>query len=422
MKFFKQPLIYLLLFIFFCHPVSAQDDTAQIIIPGRENSVIQQQKPYVILISIDGLRYDLVDKYDAKFLKKKRGEGIWAKSMRPTFPSLTFPNHYSIITGLHPAHHGIVANTFYGDNGQRRYKLGDPSAVTDPSWYGGTPLWVLAEQQQMVSASFFWVGSEAKIQNTYPTYYFKYNEKIPLEKRVDIVREWLQLPEETRPHFITFYMPEVDHAEHKSGVHSARVKNAVDLIDHAVMRLNEMTDSLGLPINYIFLSDHGMINVDTEHPLPIPSELDTSKFKVASSSAILHAYAIDKNDILPAYKKIKKKENGYSAYLKENVPSRWHYAAADDYLGHLGDIILTAKPTRGFSYESKLRGKGAHGYDNFIPEMQATFYAWGPLFKEQYKIKSFSNVNVYPLIAKILGLTITDKIDGDVKVLERILK
>ncbi|MBX2888778.1 MAG: alkaline phosphatase family protein [Ferruginibacter sp.] len=404
------------------HSASAQQDTTQIIIPNRENASIQQQKPYVILISIDGLRHDLVNKYDAVFLKTKRNQGIQAKSMRPSFPSLTFPNHYSIITGLYPAHHGIVANTFFTNDGFKKYKIGDAAAVLDGSWYGGTPLWVLAEQQKMITASFYWVGSEANIKNTYPTYYYKYNEKIPLERRISIVREWLQLPEPKRPHFITFYMPEVDHAGHRSGIPSGRVQGAVQFIDHAIKRLNEMTDSLDLPINYILVSDHGMMNIDTEHPIKISAYLDSTKFKIAFGSAILHAYAKDKSDVLPAYRKLKKKANGYTVYLKENVPAKWNYSEKDDYMNRLGDIIMVANPTRAFSHENRVRGRGAHGYDNFIPEMQAVFYAWGPLFKQHKKIKSFANVNVYPLIAKMLGLTISEKIDGEIKVLEGILK
>lgn len=412
----------LLVFILLSAPALFSQDTAQIVIPGRENSVAQQSKPYVILISADGFRYDLADKYDATFLKKMRSKGIWADAMQPSFPTLTFPNHYSIITGLYPAHHGIVANAFYAEGGKRRYKLGDNKAVKNGAWYGGIPLWVLAEHQQMLSASFYWVGSEADIDKTYPTYYFNYNEKIPLERRIAIVREWLQLPESKRPHFITFYMPEVDHEEHMHGVSSDSVLKAVQFVDHAVSRLNEMVDSLGLPVNFIFVSDHGMMDVDVAHPIGKPDALDTSKFVVAFGSTLIHLYAKDKSDINPAYRQLKKEAAHYSVFLKRNTPHRWHYGKKDDCLNRLGDIILVADAGKAFSFSDRKPIPGAHGYDNALQEMQATFYAWGPAFKTAMKIPGFANVHVYPMIARLLGLNLECKVDGDIKVLEGILK
>lgn len=410
----------IILFISFSNALA--QDTTQVVIPERQNSAEQQKKPYVILISADGFRYDLADKYDAQFLKEKRSEGVWASSMQPSFPSLTFPNHYSIVTGLYPAHHGIVSNTFYADGGKLRYKLGDEKAVTNGAWYGGIPLWVLAEKQKMLSASFYWVGSEADIDKTLPTYYFRYNEKIPMERRVAIVRDWLLLPEDKRPHFITFYMPEVDHEEHEHGVTSDSVHKAVQFVDYAVKRLTEMTDSLGLPVNFIFVSDHGMMDVDTEHPIYLPKELDTSRFVIGFTGIIINAYAKNKKFIKPAYRQLKKEAVNYSVYLKKNTPKRWHYGKKDDCLDRLGDIILVADPGKSFGFPNRKPAAGAHGYDNAIPEMQATFYAWGPAFKSNLKIGSFANVNIYPLIAKMLGLNLECKADGNIEVLGGILK
>ena len=186
MKYLKTGLLLFLVNCIFILSSQAQD-TVQYVVAGRANSAVQQTKPYVIMISADGFRYDLADKYNGQFLKQKRVEGVQAPSMQPSFPSLTFPNHYTIATGLRPAHHGIVANTFYRNNGTQRYALRDRSAVTDPSWYGGIPIWVLAEKQQMLSASFYWVGSEAPIDGTYPTYYYHYNEQMPIDRRLEIV-------------------------------------------------------------------------------------------------------------------------------------------------------------------------------------------------------------------------------------------
>src|SRR5579859_2907798 len=170
-----------LLFVFGSLTVFAQVDTAQQIVAGRTNSVEQQDKPYVILISADGFRYDYAEKYKAVHLLALADEGVKATSMAPSFPSVTFPNHYTIVTGLYPAHHGLIDNSFYDRNLKRSYSYKGKTA-SEGAWYGGTPLWVLAEQQKMVAASYFWVGSEAAIQNIYPSYYYKFNQVTAIDK------------------------------------------------------------------------------------------------------------------------------------------------------------------------------------------------------------------------------------------------
>ncbi|MCO5287154.1 MAG: ectonucleotide pyrophosphatase/phosphodiesterase [Chitinophagaceae bacterium] len=424
MKYLKTGLLLFLVNCIFILSSQAQD-TVQYVVAGRANSAIQQTKPYVIMISADGFRYDLADKYNARFLKQIRAEGVQAPSMQPSFPSLTFPNHYTIATGLRPAHHGIVANTFYRNNGTQRYALRDRSAVTDPSWYGGIPIWVLAEKQQMLSASFYWVGSEAPIDGTYPTYYYHYNEQIPIDRRIEIVKEWLQLPEDKRPHMITFYMPEVDHQEHSYGVDNDSVKAAVHFVDEAVRKLTEMTDALGLPVNYIFLSDHGMSNVDTQHPFRRPKSLDSSKFNVAIGASMVQLYAknLSKKEIKKAYRALKNEAgDSYAVYLKKKTPRRWHYAARDDRYGRIGDILMVAPAGKAFNFSTRKSAPGEHGYDNEAQDMQATFYAWGPAFKERLTIPPFANIHVYPLVAKILGLELLEPVDGKLNVLEHILK
>ena len=407
--------------LIFTGTIFAQD-TTQYIIPGRENALNQQQKPYVILISADGFRYDLAEKYDAEFLKKISLEGVKAVSMKPSYPSLTFPNHYSIITGLYPSHHGIVDNTFYDKARNQFYRIRDKKAVQDPTWYGGVPLWVLAERQKMLSASFYWVGSESHIDGVDPTYYFNYNEAIPIDRRIEILKEWLQLPADKRPHFITFYFPEVDHAEHRYGTNSPETRDAVQFVDHSMQKMNEMCAQLNLPINFIFVSDHGMTNMDTLHTIPRPLVIDTSKFIIASGTSIAHLYAKNKKDIKPTYKKLKAVAKDYDVYLAKRIPKRWHYSKKDDRFDRIGDILLVPHLPQGFSFSGRKISFGEHGFDNSLAEMQATFYAWGPAFKEHYQIGNFTNINIYPLIADVLGLNIDSKIDGKLKVLEGILK
>lgn len=399
-------------------------DTAQKIVPGRTNSIGQQKKPYVILISADGFRYDLAEKYNATNLLQLREQGITAAYMQSCYPSLTFPNHYSIITGLYPAHHGIVDNTFYDEKKDAWYTISNKKAVGDSSWYGGTPLWVLAEKQQMLSASFYWVASESAIQGIRPSYYFNYNEAIPIDKRIETVKNWLQLPEEKRPHFITFYFPDVDHQEHSYGPDSKEAEAAVHFVDESVGRLVKAVDSLQLPVNFIFLSDHGMTSVDTVATLPLPAAVDTTKFLVQSALTVLHLYAKDKQAVAPTFEALKKEARDYDVYLAEgmDMPARWHYGKKDDVFNRTGDIILVPHLHKVFNIRKRRVPVAEHGYDPAIPEMRATFYAWGPAFRQHKKIKGFENVNVYPLIAKILGLEETEAIDGRLRVLRKTLK
>jgi predicted AlkP superfamily pyrophosphatase or phosphodiesterase len=420
-KFFTILFLFTTVFLILHFKIYAQD-TTQHIIPGRENAVAQEQKPYVILISADGFRYDLAEKYDAVFLKKMSTEGVKAISMRPCYPSLTFPNHYSIITGLYPAHHGIVDNTFYDKTKDQFYAIRNKKAVEDSSWYGGVPLWVLAERQKLLSASFYWVGSESHIDGVDPTYYFRYNEAIPIDRRIEILKEWLELPASKRPHFITFYFPEVDHAEHRYGTNSTQTRDAVQFVDHSMQKMNEMCSQLHLPINFIFVSDHGMTNMDTLHTIPRPSVIDTGKFIIAAGTSLVHLYAKNRKDIKPAFKKLKSVATDFDVYLTKKTPKRWHYRTKDDRYDRIGDIILVPHLPKGFSFSGRKISFGEHGFDNFLPDMQATFYAWGPAFKEHYLIDNFANINIYPLIAHVLGLQIDSKIDGNFKVLKGILK
>jgi predicted AlkP superfamily pyrophosphatase or phosphodiesterase len=396
-------------------------DTVAHIITGRSNSEEQQKKPYVILISADGFRYDYAKKYNAAHLLEMSSNGVQAKAMIPSFPSVTFPNHYTLVTGMYPSHHGLVGNSFYSGDKADQYNMSNKLKVMDGSWYGGTPLWVLAEQQHMLAASLFWVGSEAAIKGIRPTYYYNYTTKISMPERIEIVLNWLKLPEEKRPHLITFYLSEPDHSGHHSGPETPETGKAVRLVDSVVYQLTQAVKTTGLPVNFIFVSDHGMTQVDTANPIPAPKIIDADKFKTTYSSTTLSLYAIDKADIKPMYDALRKSAKDYKVYLKSGMPERLHYGTDDDRMNRIGDILLIPDWPRVFS--EKKPGMGHHGFDpRKVKDMQATFMAWGPAFKEQVKIPKFENVHVYPLITNILGLRYTEQIDGKIETLEEVLK
>ena len=415
-------LLLLVLFGLVSAVVLAQPpgDSTQIVVPGRANAVSQEKKPYVIFISADGFRYDLADKYHAAHLLALRAGGVAAAAMTPSYPSVTFPNHYSLATGLYPSHHGLVDNAFYDTAVHKGYTIRDRVAVSDPEFYGGTPIWVLAEQQKMLSASFFWVGSEAPVDGMFPTYYYRFNDKISLDTRLKAVKAWLTMPEEQRPHLLTFYMSYVDHAEHFYGPDSKEAEEAVHIVDDCIGRMVSMVDSLHLPVNFVFVADHGMATVDTAHPIA-PPVIDTSKFTTAFGGTMIHLYAKDRSAVSATYEALKKSADGYDVLLPDETPARWHYTSADDLHHRIGDILLVAHHPRVFHDRGRMLA-GEHGYDNYLPDMGATFYAWGPAFKKGVTIPAFENVNVYPLIAHILGLRISEPIDGSLKVLQGTLK
>ncbi|MGN7989633.1 ectonucleotide pyrophosphatase/phosphodiesterase [Pedobacter sp. 22226] len=401
--------------------VQAQTDTIQHIAQGRKNDAAQIKKPYVILISADGFRQDYAGRYKANHLLELSQNGVQAASMIPSYPSVTFPNHYTLVTGMYPSHHGLVNNSFLDEKAGERYSMGAKAKVRDGKWYGGTPLWVLAEQQHMIAASMFWVGSEAEIKGLRPTYYYDYTEQITVDKRISIVKNWLSLPEEKRPHLITFYLSEPDHAGHSFGPDAPETEKAVKMVDSVIYELTKAIEPLHLPVNYVFVSDHGMTAVDREHPIATPKEIDTAKYIIAASSTLMDIHAKNKADIQPLYEALKSNEKDYKVYLKSNMPEHFHYSATDDRMNRIGDILLVPEWPKVFS--SRKPGIGHHGFDpSVVKDMHATFLAWGPAFKKQVKIPSFENVNVYPLIANILGLSYQEPIDGKSEVLKPILK
>jgi alkaline phosphatase D len=404
----------------------AQAISPVIVVDHGPNAREQLSKPYVILVSLDGFRYDYAQRYHAKHLLDLAAQGASApEGMIPCYPSITFPNHYTLITGLYPEHHGIVANNFFDPVRKELYDSRDPKSVTDGTWYGGTPLWVLAEQQGMRSASFFWVGSEAAIQGTRPTYYLRFDDKFPNPKRVEQVLAWLELPPPERPHFITLYFSDTDHAGHQYGPDSPQVADAVHELDDEIGRLTTGLKDLHLPVDLIVVADHGMAKVEDG-----PIELDRFGLNTAGFATIvgLSLYPNSEADAQTAYQTLRGKSDKFLVYRRAEVPAALHF----DRNPRAGDpIIIATGPyfirVSADAQRPQAVPAGAHGYDpNRVPEMRALFVAAGPDIRPGAVVPPFENVDLYPLIAKILGLDITDlktgPIDGKLDVLGDILR
>ncbi|MGA7624778.1 MAG: ectonucleotide pyrophosphatase/phosphodiesterase [Candidatus Acidiferrales bacterium] len=402
------------------------------------NSAEQQAKHYVILVSLDGFRYDYPQKYDAKNLIELGARGASApEGMIPAYPSITFPNHYTIVTGLYPEHHGIVANTFYDPARKQVYSYREPQTVTDGSWYGGTPLWVLAEQQGMRAACFFWPGSEADIQGTRPSYYMKYDAKYPNDKRVEEVLEWLQLPPERRPHFVTLYFSDVDSVGHAHGPDGPEEAAAVHQVDQEIGSLEAGLAKLKLPVDVIVVADHGMISVEGAW-IDLDQYFDTSLLEKSEDSLI---YAKSGADAAMIYDGLNGKSDKFRAYRRGLMPESLHFDGnpreGDPIVVPTGPYLIRVSeppaPPAGAAGNAMAGGHGnappvgAHGYDAaHMPEMKAIFYAAGPDIRSGATVPPFENVNVYPLIAHILKLDIsnlkTGPIDGKLTVLQGVLK
>ena len=404
----------------------SQTDTAQVVVPNRKNTDASLTKPYVILISADGFRYDYAKKYHAKNILKLAEKGVSAKAMIPSYPSITGPNHYTMITGLFPSHTGFVDNYFYDKKRNDLFGMSMQSKISDGSWLGGIPLWSLAEKQGTLAASLFWVASNSDAGGTRPTYYYNYHEKFTADEKINIVLNWLKLPEDKRPHLITFYFPEVDKNGHLYGTESPELRQSVEFVDDAVGKLIQKVNELKLPnVNFIFVSDHGMIDVDLENPLEIPEILlDKSRFTYFNAQTLLRVMVKNEAEVKQVYRELKKnKTRDYQVYLTDKFPAKLHYRTSDDRFGRIGQILLVPTAPKVFLESGSKKTPGKHGYSPFkVPEMRATFVASGPAFKEGKKIGKFRNVNLYPMVAEILGLKVSQTIDGSPKTAKKVLK
>jgi predicted AlkP superfamily pyrophosphatase or phosphodiesterase len=380
----------------------------------------QQDKPYVLLISLDGFRYDYAERDHAANLLALAQSGVRARALIPSFPTTTFPNHYTIVTGLYPAHHGIVDNSFWDPELHAGFKSSDSASSTDGRWWGGTPLWVLAEQQGMRAASFFWVGSDAEIQHTRPTYFYKYDGKIPNEERVAQVEAWLKLPKPERPHFITLYFSDVDHEGHTFGPDAPQTRDAIRSIDTLLGKLFGDLRALNLPLDIFVVSDHGMTTVTGD--IDVSKLADLSGVEVATNSTEFKFYSSDSKRIDRLYSELQGKDSRIQVERPAEIPERLHYSG-NPRIGDLvafatAPVVLHLTPKPGQSVP-----KGMHGYDVArMPEMRGIFFAAGPDLKAGLTIDEFQNIHIYPLIAHILGLKMPSGIDGQFSVLAPILK
>jgi predicted AlkP superfamily pyrophosphatase or phosphodiesterase len=370
------------------------------VVSGPQPAVSQQ----IIMVSLDGFRWDYFNRPGAVNLRRLAQDGVRAERMIPTFPSLTFPNHYSIATGLYPEHTGIIDNTMH-DAALGWFHLSDTAAVRNAAWWGGEPIWVTAERQRRHAGAFFWPGSEAAIGGIRPTRYMTFNDRFPNAARVDSVLTWLTLPGGEAMSLALLYYSDVDHAGHSYGPHTPQVDSAIARVDSMIGRLMDGIASRGLGnrINLIVLADHGMAARSPDKAIFLDDYIPLGDVDVVDLAAV--------GLITPKAGKI---DNVYAAlrdhnphlhvYRKEDVPARFHYT--DN--GRITPLVLMADEgytiTTHAAFTVRPPTGGEHGYDNQLPDMGALFVASGPAFRRGLTVAPFQNIHVYDLLCLILGL------------------
>jgi len=371
-------------------------------------------KPTVILVSIDGFHPAYLDRYSAPTLSMLARQGVRARWMTPVYPSLTFPNHYSIATGLYPDNHGIVGNNIYDPEFKQTFSLSKREEVQNGRWWMGEPIWVTAEKQGQRAAAFFFPGTEAEIDGKRPSHWRAYDEKITNSERVDTALSWLDLPGPERPTLILTYFGDVDHAGHESGPDSDGVRRSVAEVDKALSRLVDGLKSRRIfeRVNIIVVSDHGMTRIDTSQVVLLDDYFDPKQAEeIVWNGASVNIFP--KPGMEQAiYSALKSKAPPHvKVYRKQDAPSRLHYGRSR----RIGDVVVMAD--EGWTIVSRERYRpqaraanggaiyrGAHGYDNRLESMRAIFVGHGPAFKQSQVVEPFENVDVYNVMAEILGL------------------
>lgn len=379
----------------------------------------------LLLISIDAYRADYYDRGLSPTLQMLAKTGVHADSMQPSFPSLTFPNHYTLVTGLRPDNHGIVNNTMF-DPVLGKFSLGNREAVSDGRWWDeGTPIWETADAHGVRTATMFWPGSEADIHGHHPDYWKPFDDNVSADQRVDQVLAWLDLPPAQRPGFLTLYFDAVDHAGHKHGPDSPQVDAALRHVDAAMARLVAGLKQRHLldRINIIVLADHGMASAPEANSVLLDKRVPLDHVRPVSFGIVAGLNPKPGYDFAAIERQLEAPQKHMRCWDKTRIPARFHYGhnARVPQLVCLADVgwrITTS------DYAASHKGRvsiGEHGYDNADPSMQALFIAHGPAFRSGVRYHAFPNVDVYPLMTHLLHIPAAAN-DGSYQAVEGMLK
>lgn len=387
---------------------------AACLLAGCAHAPAEAPRTPLLLVSVDGLRpTDVTPDLMPRLSQFARGGVRAIDGMRPSYPSLTFPNHYTLVTGLRPDHHGIVHNTMR-DPQLGEFRLTRQEAVGDGRWWGGTPVWVSVERAGLPTATMFWPGSEAAVDGVRPTRWTPFDKAIPANERATRVAGWLLEPATSRPAFATLYFDAVDAGAHSHGPDSIQAREAIRATDAAFGRLLDALAARGMrdAINIVVVSDHGMAEVTHERAVAIEDMAPPELAQVVSGGQVVTFQPVTGHEAR-ARERLLGRHAHYECWDKEELPDRWHYGSnprippivcqMDEGWDALPAAIMVRRPSA---------TRGSHGYDPALPSMRATFIAAGPAFRAGTTLPLFDNVDVYPLLMRLLRLPAAPN-DGD---------
>ncbi|WP_303746998.1 alkaline phosphatase family protein [Stenotrophomonas pigmentata] len=387
-------------------------------------TAVADAPPTVLMISIDGLRADKLSDADSPNLMRLAREGVRSVGMRPSYPSLTFPNHYTLVTGLRPDHHGLVHNAMSAD-ALGDFKVSDRAAVQNAAWWdGGEPIWVSVRKAGLKSATWSWPGSEAPVRGLHANQWRMYDESVPLPERMTQVLAWLHgEPDAIKPRFVATYMEQVDKAGHAHGPDSPEYTAALQQVDAAVGQLVDgmRRDGLLDHTNVIVVSDHGMATVKYGNAVAIEDMVAPAIAKAVSVGQSV-GFAPQPGKQAEAEKALLGEHAHYQCWNKAELPIRWHYGSNP----RIPAIVCQmqegwdALPRDSIAKRSP-GDRGSHGYDPALPSMQAVFVARGPAFAQGKQLSAFDNVDVYPLLTRLIGIPAQPN-DGDPQALQQALR
>ena len=372
--------------------------------PARPQLPVQTGKPPLILVSIDGFKPDYLSRGVTPNLNALAAQGARAEAMRPSFPSITFPNHYTLVTGLRPDRHGIVGNTMEDSRIPGvRFSLGNREATNDRRWWDeAEPIWTTAEQRGIRTATMFWPGSEAAIHGVRPSEWRSYDSKLPASQRVDTLLGWLDKPLASRPGFLTLYFEDVDHAGHEYGPDAAQTTQAAAHVDEAIGRLIAGLQARSIKANIVIVSDHGMAATSKQRVIRLDQIAPAGSYRIVTGGTYAGLEAKPGKDSALADALLKPQEH-MQCWRKEAIPPRFHYGRN----ARVPSFICLAETGWQIAADARSAERtpaGGHGYDNMTAEMQAIFIAAGPAFKTGVVLAPFDNVDVYPLMMSLIGL------------------
>ncbi len=375
------------------------------------STIIFGSQPYVILVSFDGFRWDYVNRGITPGIQEMINEGVHAVSLQPSFPSKTFPNHYSIITGLYPQDHGIISNGFTNYATGKKFSM----RSTENYWWIGRAFWERAQDNGILSATYFWPGSRLDDTTRRPTYSKEYDRDTPYKNRIDSLISWLQYSLDKRPHFLSIYFEETDDYGHKYGPNSPEINIAIKRCDSLVAYLRNKLNNIGMKdsVNIILTSDHGMTEISEYRIINIEELLKGLDYQFSDSGPFMLIQPSEKDkdkikNILEA------DQTHYKFYLRKDVPEYLHYSESS----RIPDFVLIADLGWYLARNKDIENWGGyssaatHGYDNHEMDMHGLFVASGPAFKSGYKTGTIWNIDIYPLINAIFGLPENENIDG----------